>query len=149
MKPASSGQNRNGKETALQHGGVPGRHSSATPLIVVGRTCELGRSPLSHHAYQRFRQTPPSASAPSASSTDEPDDHEQQDGADRSVDDLRDDPRTEMDSELRKYPARNRRPLLFPRRDRRPDPNPYLDDDLARKPTSRDADSQYDDEGFH
>ena len=83
------------------------------------------------------------ASAPSALSADDPDDQEQQDRADRGINDLRDDPRTEMDSKLWKYPARNESPRyshdeIADQTQARPH------DDLARKPTSRDAHDQYD-----
>src|SRR6202035_2994789 len=90
---------------------------------------------------------PAPASSPPALSADQPDDQEQQYRADRSTDDRRDNARAEMDSELRKYPARNKRPR---------DSNDEIAneaqagalDDLAGKPARDEADNQYDEETF-
>jgi hypothetical protein len=93
---------------------------------------------------------PPSAapaSAPSAPSAEEPDDHEQQDRADRSVNDLRKKPRTEMDSQLWKYQARDEG-SRYSHDEIADQAQTRTHDDLAREPTGRDAHSQDDEKAF-
>jgi len=78
---------------------------------------------------------------------DQADEHEKQYRANRGVDDCRNDARTEMDSELRKYPAghegsRNSHDEVAN------EAKSCTLDDLAREPAGGDADGQYDEKTF-
>jgi hypothetical protein len=78
---------------------------------------------------------------------DQADEHEKQYRAKRGVNDCRDDARTEMDPELRKDPARNEG-AYDPHDEIADEAKACTPDDLAREPTSGDADNQYDEKIF-
>jgi hypothetical protein len=78
---------------------------------------------------------------------DQADEHEKQYGADRGLNDGRDDAGTEMNPKLRKYPARNEG-AHDPHDEIADEPKARTLDDLAREPAGRDADSQYDEKAF-
>jgi hypothetical protein len=78
---------------------------------------------------------------------DEPQDEQQQNGADRGVDDRRDHPASEMDTELRQQPAPD---------EGADDPNDHIADeskagpsyDLAGQPSGNETDQQDDEKAF-
>ncbi len=75
------------------------------------------------------------------------DEQEKQYRADCSLNDCRDDARTEMDSELREYPARNES-SHDPHDEVADKPKACPLDDLAREPAGSDAYNQYDEKAF-
>jgi hypothetical protein len=74
---------------------------------------------------------------------DQDDDHEKEYRAKRGLNDCRDNARTEMDPELWKYPARNEG-AYDPHDKVADEAKACTPDHLVRKPTSGDADNQYD-----
>lgn len=80
---------------------------------------------------------------PNAGTADEPDNHEQQDAADRGVDDRAADPRTEMNAQLRGQPVAD---------EGADDPDDHVIDEpktgplhnVTRQPSGRNADQQND-----
>ena len=77
----------------------------------------------------------------------QPDQQEKQHRANRGFNDFRDDARTEMDSKLRKYPARNEGPR-YTHDEIAEQAQACTLDDLAREPASGDADNQYNEKSF-
>jgi hypothetical protein len=78
---------------------------------------------------------------------DQSDDEKKQHRANRGTNDRRDNARTEMDSELRKYPARNKGPHdSYDEISKKAETGAL--DDLARKPARDEADNQYDEKTF-
>jgi hypothetical protein len=78
---------------------------------------------------------------------DQADEHKKQYRAKRGLNDCRDDARTEMDSKLRKEPARNEG-AYDPHDEVADEAKACTPDDLAREPTGGDADDQYDEKVF-
>src|SRR6185312_14751141 len=86
----------------------------------------------------------PAARSPAAAAADQPHNHEQDDGANRRIDDLGDEPGAQMNAEFWKQQARDQR-ACDTDEDVADDAKAGAADDLAGQPARHQADEQNDD----
>jgi hypothetical protein len=98
----------------------------------------------------RLPTSPPissAASTPSSSATNQPDDQQQDQRSDGGIDDRRNDPRAEVDTELRKQPTPDEG-AYDPDEEVADNPKAGALNNLTSKPSGNEADQQYDQKTF-